>query len=90
MKPRVFLASADLSGAIPDREAARLDRIVAAMASLSAEARRLERLGLSQPLAECRRQLRYWNFLFAIFSIAPDAGMDEDPGPDEHRKREIA
>jgi hypothetical protein len=83
VKPRLFSVSADLSAAIPDREASRLDRIAAAMASLSAEARRLERLGLSEPLAECRRQLRYWNFLYAIFSIAPDHR-------DEERERESA
>ena len=75
--PRALTSSSDLSREIPDRATARLDRIAAAMASLSAEACRLERLGLELPLEECRRQLRYWNFLHALFSIAPDDAAEE-------------
>jgi hypothetical protein len=44
--------------------------IDAAIASLDGEERRLERLGFEWPLARCREQRRYWQFLAALHSIA--------------------
>lgn len=51
------------------RPAAAADRraaIDAALASLRAEERRLERLGLGPALARCRAERRYWQFLSAV------------------------
>ena len=75
MRHRSFSASADLSAAMPAHDGARFDRLEAAIASLNAEQRRLERLGLWEALADCRRQLRYWEFVRAILGLAaaPDA-----------------
>jgi hypothetical protein len=72
MKTRhLFAAAADLSSLIPAHTGTRSDRVHAAIASLSTEARRLERLGLEGPLSECRRQLRYWEFVRALFALEP-------------------
>jgi hypothetical protein len=68
-QPRVFTPSADLGAAVPASPGARLDRVESAVRSLSAELRRLERLGLDGPARECRRQLRYWQFVRAIFAL---------------------
>jgi hypothetical protein len=69
---RAFTASADPSRPMPGGHAARLDRIEIATASLRAELARLERLGLEPATSLCREQLRYWEFLNALFSIAAD------------------
>jgi len=70
---RSFTASADPSRSMPESHAARMDRIEIATASLRAELARLERLGIEPATSLCREQLRYWQFLNALFSIAPDA-----------------
>ncbi len=55
--------------AIPPTPALRADQSRAALASLREEERRLERLGLEEPLHRCREQLRYWEFLSALFAL---------------------
>ncbi|MGH7741383.1 MAG: hypothetical protein ACRENS_05105 [Candidatus Eiseniibacteriota bacterium] len=70
---RSFASSADLSAHVPAHSGARIDRVDAAIQSLLAEARRLERLGLRHALIDCRRQLRYWQFLKALFTLEPAA-----------------
>jgi hypothetical protein len=59
----------DLRCAIPSTAALRIDQAHAALASLREEERRLERLGLDEALRRCREQLRYWEFLSAIFAL---------------------
>ena len=71
MSPRAFTPSADLRAAMPAESGARLDRVEAAIRSLAAEVRRLERMGLDRPATECLRQLRYWQFVRAIVSLEP-------------------
>jgi hypothetical protein len=75
MTPHRFLVpSADPTSVIPRHAGARIDRLDAAIHSLIQEARRLERLGLRHALLECRRQVRYWQFVRALFSIEASAG----------------
>jgi hypothetical protein len=71
MPRRTFSPAADLNASMPDHAGTRLDRLNAAIVSLRAEERRLERLGFSAPLAECRRQLRYCEFVRALFTLEP-------------------
>jgi hypothetical protein len=59
----------DLRRAIPPTTALRADQTYAALASLREEERRLERLGLEEALRRCREQLRYWEFLSALFAL---------------------
>ena len=59
----------DLSRASPSTTALRVDQAHAALASLRGEERRLERLGLEEALRRCREQLRYWEFLSALFAL---------------------
>jgi hypothetical protein len=59
----------DLRRAIPPSTALRIDQACAALASLREEERRLERLGLDEALRRCREQLRYWEFLSALFAL---------------------
>ncbi len=54
---------------MPDHSGTRLDRVEAAIHSLQGESRRLDRLGLDRSAAECRGQLRYWQFVRALFSL---------------------
>jgi hypothetical protein len=54
---------------MPPSAPARLDDAQAALASLREEERRLARLGLREALRRCREQLRYWEFLAALFSL---------------------
>jgi hypothetical protein len=68
-RPPAFTSSSDLHRVMPASAASRLDGAHAALASLREEERRLERLGLLEPLRRCREQLRYWEFLAAIFSL---------------------
>lgn len=56
---------------MPASRARRLDEAHAALASLREEERRLERLGLDGALRGCREQLRYWEFLAALFALEP-------------------
>lgn len=66
-------ATADPSREMPADGAERLDRIRAALVSLDAEERRLQRLGLEIPLGRCREQRRYWTFLRGLFEAASAA-----------------
>jgi hypothetical protein len=71
VKPRrPIVPSADRERDIPSGPGARLDRLEAAAAALRQEERRLERLGLAVAADRCRRELRYWEFLRALFSMA--------------------
>ena len=56
---------------MPAHRGARLDQARATVASLREERRRLERLGLEDPLARCHEQLRYWEFVSGLLSLAP-------------------
>jgi hypothetical protein len=67
--------AADVLRALPATPGARLDDAHAALASLRAEERRLERLGLEDALRSCREQKRYWEFLAALFSLTPVTPM---------------
>ena len=64
-----FTASSDSRRSIPLHPGTRLDNTEAAVASLRAEVNRLERLGLAPAARRCRQQLRYWEFLRALFSL---------------------
>jgi hypothetical protein len=68
-RPTAFTFSSDLHRLMPASAASRLDGAHAALVSLREEERRLERLGLVEALRRCREQLRYWEFLAAIFSL---------------------
>ena len=59
----------DVRRGMPASPAGRCDDAQAALASLREEERRLERLGLAEALRRCREQLRYWEFLAALFSL---------------------
>lgn len=72
-----FTSSSDLHRAMPETAHARLDRTHAALASLREEERRLERLGFGEALRRCREQLRYWEFLAALFSLPASAARRE-------------
>ena len=74
------MPGADLQRDIPAHAGTRLDRIEAALATLAAEERRLERIGLTLPLARCRAQLRYWTFLRGLFALS-DAPVRPAPAP---------
>lgn len=63
-------ASSDLGREMPAGAAARRDRIAAALRSLADEERRLARLGFELPLARCREQRRFWQFLDGVFGAA--------------------
>ncbi len=76
-----FTPSSDVLRAMPASAGARLDQAHAALASLRQEERRLERLGLGEALRRCREQLRYWEFLAALFSL-------EGPSPRRPRLTE--
>jgi hypothetical protein len=65
--------ASDTRRAMPASAPSRLDAAEAAVASLTAEQRRLERLGLEWPLARAERQLRYWRFVRALCAIAAEA-----------------
>ena len=62
---------ADLTREMPAEASARMDRVECALVSLREELRRLERLGLDLPLARCRTQVRYWEFLGAMLGLEP-------------------
>ncbi len=74
MKPFVpVTALADPRRPMPSRPSSRVTAAEAAVESLSAEQRRLERLGLEWPLARTQHQLRYWKFVHALCAIAAEA-----------------
>jgi hypothetical protein len=58
---------------MPESTAAKRDAIEVALASLAREERRLRQLGLQSPLARCRQQKRYWEFLRAVLAVSDDA-----------------
>lgn len=66
-----FTPRSDPRRPIPSSPALRVDHARAALASLREEERRLERLGLEKALRRCREQLRYWEFLAALFALPP-------------------
>jgi len=74
IRPAPMTASADVERAMPEATGARLDRVQAALQTLRAEERRLERLGLDRAVHTCREQRRYWEFVGALFSIASEPG----------------
>lgn len=63
------LPSADRTRPMPSHPGARLDGVRAAIATLTREEQRLERLGLGEALQRVRRERRYWQFLEALFSL---------------------
>ena len=65
--------SSDLHRDMPVSLVARFDAAEAAVVSLTAEHRRVSRLGLEWPLARTERELRYWRFVRAMCSIAAEA-----------------
>jgi len=65
--------ASDMRRAMPVSAPARLDMAEAAVVSLTAEQRRLERLGLEWPLARAAREIRYWRFVRALCAIAAEA-----------------
>jgi hypothetical protein len=67
-----FTAQSDRNRTLPSSPALRLDQTHAALVSLREEERRLERLGLDEALRRCREQLRYWEFLSALFTLQPE------------------
>jgi hypothetical protein len=72
--PRVpMTAASDMRRSMPASAPARLDIADAAVVSLTAEQRRLERLGLEWPLARAAREIRYWRFVRALCAIAAEA-----------------
>ena len=72
--PRVAMTPAsDTRRAMPNSAPARLDVAEAAVVSLTAEQRRLERLGLEWPLARAAREIRYWRFVRALCALASEA-----------------
>jgi hypothetical protein len=58
---------------MPVSRVARFDAADAAVVSLTAEHRRVSRLGLEWPLARTERELRYWRFVRAMCAIAAEA-----------------
>jgi Tfp pilus assembly protein PilF len=74
----VFTSSSDIEREIPKSEADRQDRIAVAIATLRAEEHRLARLGLDEAARHCRQQLRYWEFLSAVFSLPADERGDRE------------
>ncbi len=74
MKPFVpVTALADPRRPMPVDSSSRLIAAEAAVQSLTAEQRRLQRLGLEWPLARTEHQLRYWRFVRAMCAIAAEA-----------------
>ena len=64
---------ADPRRAMPGDPFVRHATAEAAVVSLAAEQKRLERLGLEWPLARTSQQLRYWRFVRALCAIAAKA-----------------
>ena len=65
--------SSDTRREMPLSSVARFDAAEAAVVSLTAEHRRVSRLGLEWPLARTERELRYWRFVRAVCAIAAEA-----------------
>ena len=74
MKPFVPVTPlSDPRRPMPSHPTSRLVQAAAAVESLTAEQRRLQRLGLEWPLARAAHQLRYWKFVRAMCTIAVEA-----------------
>jgi hypothetical protein len=67
--------AAELSRSIPAAAIERGFEIDAAVATLRGEERRLQRIGLEWPLARCREQRRYWEFVGALHAMAEHEGV---------------
>jgi len=67
----VLVPVADPRRPMPERPAERGWAIESALQALDAEQRRLERLGFELPLARCREQRRFWEFVHAVHAMAP-------------------
>jgi hypothetical protein len=78
--PTPITASADPRREMPAGAGSRHDGIDAALATLAAEEQRLARLGLELPMARCREQRRYWNFLRALHAL-PEVSPVRRPNP---------
>ncbi len=65
---------AELSRVIPATAGERGYAIQAAVETLRHEERRLARIGLEWPLASCREQRRYWEFVGALHTMAEHEG----------------
>jgi hypothetical protein len=63
----------DTRRSMPASASARLAAADAAVSSLAAEQRRLERLGQEWPLARAHAQLRYWRFVRALCVMRAEA-----------------
>ena len=78
---RWLTPSADPARAIPRSASERQWQINAALASLSHEQERLDRLGFEVPLARCNQQRRFWEFVRALDGMgvtgtADNSGID--------------
>jgi len=71
-RPLALTPASDSTRLMPVSAPARLDAAAAAVVSLTAEQRRLERLGLEWPLARAARELRYWRFVHTLCAIAAE------------------
>jgi hypothetical protein len=72
-------SSADPGRTIPDSSEERSWQISAALETLDREEQRLGRLGFELPLARCREQRRFWEFVRAIHTL------DEPQAPPARR-----
>lgn len=70
----------DRARPMPASSAARHDDIAAVLGALRGEQRRLERLGLELPLAQCHEEIRYWGFLAALHSLPTRSGPGSERG----------
>ncbi|MEY4374085.1 MAG: hypothetical protein RL760_251 [Candidatus Eisenbacteria bacterium] len=74
MKPFIpVTALSDPRRTMPTDPTLRLRAADAAVESLTAEQRRLDRMGLEWPLARTQQQLRYWRFVRALCAVAAEA-----------------
>ena len=76
-RARALVPLADTERTMPEGKGARVDHTHSALTALRNEERRLEKLGLAEPLRRCREMLRYWEFLAVLFSLERQAGLDE-------------
>jgi len=67
---------ADPLRAIPESAGERGFAIDAALETLRDEERRLERMGFEWPLARCRQQRRYWEFVGALHAMTEREATD--------------
>ena len=70
MRHGPLTAGSDPARDIPPGLGSRLDCIHAALASLTEEERRLQRLGFEIPIARCLQAKRFWSFLDGLHEAA--------------------